>query len=32
LAASTVTTPPLIVIFFVGQRYSLQGIATTGRR
>jgi len=32
LAASVVTTLPLIVIFFLGQRYFLQGIATTGRR
>jgi multiple sugar transport system permease protein len=27
-----VTTLPLMVIFFVGQRYFVQGIATTGRR
>ncbi|GIH96170.1 carbohydrate ABC transporter permease [Planobispora siamensis] len=32
LAASVVTTLPLIVIFFLGQRYFVQGIATTGRR
>ncbi|GLX95421.1 ABC transporter permease subunit [Herbidospora sp. NEAU-GS84] len=32
LAASVVTTLPLIVVFFFGQRYFLQGIATTGRR
>ncbi|RCG30964.1 carbohydrate ABC transporter permease [Sphaerisporangium album] len=32
LAAAVVTTLPLIVIFFLGQRYFVQGIATTGRR
>ncbi len=29
---SVVTTLPLIVVFFLGQRYFVQGIATTGRR
>lgn len=32
LAASVVTTLPLIVIFFLGQRHFPQGIAITGRR
>ncbi|MBG0829955.1 carbohydrate ABC transporter permease [Planomonospora sp. ID67723] len=32
LAASVVTTLPLIGIFFLGQRYFVQGIATTGHR
>ncbi|MCW2898965.1 MAG: sugar transporter permease, partial [Streptosporangiaceae bacterium] len=32
LAASAVATLPMILIFFVGQRYFVQGIATTGRR
>ncbi|MGC5016568.1 carbohydrate ABC transporter permease [Streptosporangium sp. DT93] len=32
LAASVITTLPLIAIFFMGQRYFLQGIATTGQR
>jgi len=32
LAASVITTLPLIVIFFIGQRYFVQGIATTGTR
>ncbi|GAA3446218.1 carbohydrate ABC transporter permease [Planomonospora venezuelensis] len=32
LAASVVTTLPLVVVFFLGQRYFVQGIATTGRR
>ncbi|RJL34415.1 carbohydrate ABC transporter permease [Bailinhaonella thermotolerans] len=32
LAASVITTLPLIVVFFLGQRYFVQGIATTGRR
>ncbi|MEW9529986.1 carbohydrate ABC transporter permease [Microbispora sp. NPDC049125] len=32
LAAGVITTLPLIVIFFIGQRYFVQGIATTGQR
>ncbi|MFF0247839.1 carbohydrate ABC transporter permease [Streptosporangium sandarakinum] len=32
LAASVITTLPLVVIFFFGQRHFVQGIATTGRR
>jgi len=31
LAASVVTTIPMIVLFFLGQRYFVEGIATTGR-
>jgi multiple sugar transport system permease protein len=27
-----ITTVPLVVIFFLGQRHFLQGIATTGQR
>ncbi|MDH2428038.1 carbohydrate ABC transporter permease [Sphaerisporangium sp. TRM90804] len=32
LAAGVLTTLPLIIVFFVGQRYFVQGIATTGNR
>ncbi|MFG1942590.1 carbohydrate ABC transporter permease [Nonomuraea sp. NPDC048826] len=32
LAASVITTLPLILIFFFGQRYFVRGIATTGHR
>ena len=32
MAATVVVTLPLIVIFFVGQRYFVEGIATTGRK
>ncbi|WP_049573017.1 carbohydrate ABC transporter permease [Nonomuraea sp. SBT364] len=32
LAASVITTLPLIVVFFAGQRYFVQGVATTGHR
>jgi multiple sugar transport system permease protein len=32
LAASTIATVPLPVIFFLGQRYFVEGIATTGRK
>ncbi|WP_214408464.1 carbohydrate ABC transporter permease [Sphaerisporangium fuscum] len=32
LAASVITTLPLVLVFFVGQRYFVQGIATSGRR
>ncbi|GAA1264289.1 carbohydrate ABC transporter permease [Sphaerisporangium rubeum] len=32
LAASVVTTLPLILVFFLGQRHFVQGIATTGHR
>jgi multiple sugar transport system permease protein len=30
LAASVIVTIPMIVIFFIGQRYFMDGIATTG--
>jgi multiple sugar transport system permease protein len=30
MAASTVFTLPIIVIFFIGQKYFIEGIATTG--
>jgi multiple sugar transport system permease protein len=30
LAASVIVTVPMIVIFFLGQRYFMEGIATTG--
>ncbi|NRQ31067.1 carbohydrate ABC transporter permease [Nonomuraea sp. NN258] len=32
LAASVITTVPLIVVFFLGQRHFVRGIATTGQR
>ena len=32
LAASVISTVPMIVAFFLGQRYFVQGIATTGRK
>jgi multiple sugar transport system permease protein len=32
VTASVITTLPMIVIFFVGQRHFMQGIATTGNR
>ncbi|MEO3814414.1 carbohydrate ABC transporter permease [Sphaerisporangium sp. B11E5] len=32
LAAAVITTLPLILVFFLGQRHFVQGIATTGRR
>lgn len=32
LAASVIVTIPMIVIFFFGQRYFMEGIATTGRK
>jgi len=31
LAASVLTTVPMIVLFFLGQRHFVEGIATTGR-
>jgi len=30
LAASVIVTLPMIVIFFLGQRYFMEGISTTG--
>lgn len=32
LAASVIVTLPMVVIFFLGQRYFVEGIATTGRK
>jgi multiple sugar transport system permease protein len=32
LAASVIATIPMLVIFFLGQRYFVEGIATTGRK
>jgi multiple sugar transport system permease protein len=32
LAASVITTVPMIIVFFLGQRYFVQGIATQGRK
>lgn len=32
LAASVITTIPMIIVFFLGQRYLVQGIATQGRK
>jgi multiple sugar transport system permease protein len=32
IAATVITTLPMIVIFFLGQRYFVQGIAATGRK
>ena len=32
LAASVVATVPMLIIFFIGQRYFVEGIATTGRK
>ena len=32
LAASVIATLPMLVIFFLGQRYFVAGIATTGRK
>lgn len=30
LAASVIVTVPMIIIFFLGQRYFMEGIATSG--
>jgi multiple sugar transport system permease protein len=32
LAASVIATVPMVIAFFLGQRYFVQGIATTGRK
>ena len=32
MAAAVIVTLPMIVIFFLGQRYFVEGIATTGRK
>jgi multiple sugar transport system permease protein len=31
LATSVIATLPMLVIFFIGRRYFVEGIATTGR-
>jgi multiple sugar transport system permease protein len=30
--AAVIITLPMIVVFFLGQRYFVEGIATTGRK
>jgi multiple sugar transport system permease protein len=30
MAAGVITTVPMLIIFFIGQRYFMDGIATTG--
>jgi multiple sugar transport system permease protein len=32
MAASVITTLPMVILFFVGQRYFVEGIATTGSK
>ena len=32
ITASVITTVPMIVLFFLGQRHFVQGIATTGSK
>jgi hypothetical protein len=32
LAARVIATVPMLVVFFIGQRYLVEGIATTGRK
>ena len=32
LAASIIATVPMLIIFFLGQRYFVEGIAATGRK
>jgi multiple sugar transport system permease protein len=32
VAAAVIITLPMIVVFFLGQRYFVEGIATTGRK
>jgi multiple sugar transport system permease protein len=32
VAAAVIIAQPMIVIFFLGQRYFVEGIATTGRK
>jgi len=32
VTASVITTVPMILLFFAGQRYFVQGIATTGSK
>jgi multiple sugar transport system permease protein len=32
MAASVIATVPMIIVFFLGQRYLVPGAATTGRK
>lgn len=32
LAASVIATLPMVLLFFLGQRYFVEGVATTGRK
>ncbi len=32
MAAAVITTLPMIILFFLGQRYFVEGIATTGSK
>jgi multiple sugar transport system permease protein len=32
LAAMVIATVPMIIIFFLGQRYFIEGLATQGRK
>jgi multiple sugar transport system permease protein len=32
MAAAVITTLPMVVLFFLGQRYFVEGIATTGSK
>jgi multiple sugar transport system permease protein len=32
MAGAVIVTVPMIIIFFLGQRYFVEGIATTGRK
>ena len=32
VTASVITTVPMIVVFFLGQRQIIQGVATTGTK
>jgi multiple sugar transport system permease protein len=32
MAAAVIVTLPMIIVFFLGQRYFVEGIATTGRK
>jgi multiple sugar transport system permease protein len=32
MAAAVIITLPMLIVFFLGQRYFVEGIATTGRK
>jgi multiple sugar transport system permease protein len=32
MAAAVITTLPMVILFFLGQRYFVEGIATTGSK